>query len=272
MNKKIYNRELLFTSRLNINIFIFFILALFCLTLIISTKKEQLDTNVFDLLLKITDFLPISHMIIPLFLIVMTAHFHTGEVNNYLIFRFTNKRHWYRTNVVRIAQLATVFCFAILAIMLMQSLFILSFKNNWSEFSLEYYEYFTVFLTNYSPLSYTTATVMILWLFLFLLGLIFYILLLWTKNSILSFLFVYLLNLINIAVTLGKVDSLSPFFFTSHLSIMQYIYKSGLSQENFPYSIFLYWFILIIIAFLIGWLIVGKVDLNFKDGDTDDAS
>lgn len=271
MNRKIYSSELIFFSNKNINIVIVIVITLFSSNLLLSTLEEKLDTNVYDLLMQMTAFLPLSYMVIPTFLIVVTAHFSQGEVNNYLFFRFKSKRHWYRTNVILIAQMASAFIFTIMAIMLTQSAFLFSFKNNWSESSLEHYNYFVGFLANYSPVVYVIVTVILLWLLLFLLGLIFYLIFLWTKNPILSFLFVFLLNLINVAVFLGGIESLSRFLFMDHISIIEYIHAFGLSQENFPYSIFLYWIILIAIVYLLGLFVVNRVDFSLGKGDKNGA-
>lgn len=271
MNRKIYSNELIFFSNKNINIVIVIVLTLFCSNLLLSTLEEKLATNVYDLFMQMTAFLPLSYMMIPTFLIVITAYFSLGEVNNNLLFRFKSKRHWYRTNVILIAQMAAVFIFTIVAIISILSSFIFSFKNKWSESSLDHYNYFANFLSNYSPAVYVIVTVILLWLLLFLLGLIFYLIFLCTKNPILSFLFVFLLNLINVAVFLGDIESLSQFLFTNHVSIMEYINTFGLSQESFPYSIFLYWIILIAVIYLLGLLVVNRVDFSLGKGDNNVA-
>ena len=239
---------------------------LYCLTLLFSTMNRDTQGNVYDLLVQMTAFHPLSYIIIPTFLIIVTVHFSIGEIQNYVIFRYKNKRNWYRMNVVLIAQLAAIFTITVVGIMLVQSLFVFSFANEWSNYALDFYKYHADFLANYPPMLYTAVTVILLWLFLFFLGLLYYLISLWTRKPILSFMFVFSLNLINIAVTLGGLERLSPFFFTSHIDIMQYMYQFGLNQQSFPYSIFQYWIILITITYFIGLLIVNKLDVHVEKG------
>ncbi|WP_341302690.1 hypothetical protein MHB44_10315 [Lysinibacillus sp. FSL H8-0500] len=273
MNKKTRNHELIkvFYNK-NINIFIFILLSLYSLDLLFSTVENDLETNVYDLLMKITGFLPLSYIMIPTFLIIITVHFSAGEVQNYIAFRFKSKRQWYQMNVIFIAQLTAIFSLTVVGIMLLQSAFILSFKNNWSEFALSYYKNHATFLSNYSPMLYSIVTIILLWLILFLLGLIYFLIFLWTKKTMISFMVVFIVNLLNVAITLGKFDGISRYLFTDHVNIIQYIYRFNLSQQHFPYSIVLYWIFLIFSIYLMGLFIVNRVDILLEKESKNDVS
>ncbi|GLC89235.1 hypothetical protein [Lysinibacillus piscis] len=262
MNKKICNNELIkaFYNK-NITMLILILLSLYSLDLLFSTVENDLETNVYDLLMKITSFLPLSYIMIPMFLIVITVHFSVGDVQNYIAFRFKSKRQWYQMNVIFITQLAATFSLTVVGIMLLQSVFVFSFKNTWSEFALNYYENYAIFLSNYSPILYSIVTIILLWLILFLLGLIYFLIFLWTRKTMISFMAVFILNLLNISITLGKFDGLSRYLFTDHVNILQYIYRFNISQQQFPYSIVLYWILLIFIMYLIGLFTVNRVDI-----------
>jgi hypothetical protein len=234
--------------------------------------NEDAQVNVYDLLVQMTAFHPLFYLMIPTFLIIMTVHFSIGEIRNYLMFRYKSKRNWYRKNALMIAQLAAIFTITVAGIMLIQSLFIFNFANEWSDYALDHNKYYATFLANYPPLLYTVVTVILLWFLLFFLGLLFFLIFLWSRKPILSFMVVFALNLINIAVTLGDLERLSPFFFTNHINIMQYMQQFGLSHQSFPYHIFLYWVLLISITYFIGLFIVNKLDINIEKGDANGSS
>ncbi|GAB2562154.1 hypothetical protein [Gracilibacillus alcaliphilus] len=254
----------------NVYFSVFIVLVLYCLTLLIENHSNE--KNIYDLFIEITRFHSLSYLIIPTFLIVLTVYFSQGKVQNYLAFRFQNKKQWYHMNLVCIAQLTIGFLLIVVAIMLVQSLFVFSFKNKWSDFALNYYTYHSDFLMNFSPFAYSIATFILVGLHLFLFGLIFYFIFIWTRNPMISLLFVILLNVMNIAITLGKLDSLAPFFFTDHVNIMQYIYKFDLNQYSFPYSIFIYWLILILIIYSISRFLLDRVDFDVEKGEKKDVS
>lgn len=266
MKKKPYSRGLIkcFCKK-NIYISVFIILALYCVTHLIGNNPSE--KNIYDLFIQVTEFLSLSYIIIPTFLIVLTAHFSQGKVQNYLAFRFKNKQQWYHMNLICIAQLTTGFLLTVVAILLIQSVFVLGFKNKWSDFALNYYTYHSTFLMNFSPIVYSIATLILVGLFLFLLGLLFYLIFIWTGNPMLSLLFIILLDIVNVAITLGKLETLTPFFFTDHVSIMQYIYKFDLNQSSFPYSIFIYWIILIFIIYSLGSFLINRVDFDVEKGE-----
>ncbi|TSB45878.1 hypothetical protein [Alkalicoccobacillus porphyridii] len=183
------------------------------------------------------------------------------------MFRFKNKRDWYHTNVLYVAQLTLIFLVTVVAIILMQSLFVLNFENNWSDFARNYYVYHNTFLGNYRPLTYSIFTFLLLGLLLFLLGLIFSIITIWTNKPLVSLLIVMLLNIINIAVTIGKLETLSPFLFTNHLDLMNYMYMVESDQNKFPIGITIYWFVLIAIVYLFGYFFTNKVDFDVEKGE-----
>ncbi|BAB03896.1 BH0177 [Halalkalibacterium halodurans C-125] len=272
MKKRRSNLELLLQCfyRKKVYLSVFIVLALYCVNLLIENASSE--KNVYDLLMQLTEFHPLTYTIIPTYLVVLTAHFSLGKMHHYLAFRCKDKRQWYNLNVSCIAIVTTGYSVLIAFIMLMQSLFVFRFENKWSTFAVDYYTYHATFLMNYSPLVYSIATLLLLWLLLFLLGLLFYVIFIWTKSPLVSLLFVFLLNIMNAAVTLGKIDTLTPVFFTDRVSIIQYVYKFDLNQDSFPYSIFVYWIMLIAVIYLIGWLVIQRVDFESEKGEKHHAS
>lgn len=266
MKKKQRNIRLIqFFYRKDINIFVFIVLSIYVITLLVENNSSE--KNIYDLFIQLTGFLSLSYLIVPAYLIVLTTYFSQGIVQNYLAFRFKNKQQWYHANLVSIAQLTIGFLLTIAIITLMQSLFVLGFKNEWSNFALSYYSYHSIFLKSFSPFFYSLASFFLVGLFLFLLGLLFYLIFIWTRNPMISLLFIISLIVINAAITLGKFDTISLFFFTDHVSIMQYIYKFELDQHNFPYSIFIYWLILISIFYSLGRFLINRVDIDIEKGE-----
>lgn len=222
--------------------------------------------NVYDFMMRSTDLLTLSYSIIPTFSILIATSLSMGKVQDYFIFRFKCRITYYHKIISYIGLITTTFIFTLSGILLGLSFFSLSFKNQWSQYAIEHFVYHKVFLENFSPLHYVIISMLLLWLLLFLLGITFYIFILLTKNIIFSLVIILLIDILNVAVTIGKFDFLYPYFFTNNVNIMQYIYMTNAKLNNFPYSIFIYWIILIIIIYLFGRLLINKVDLNLKRG------
>lgn len=231
---------------------------LYFYNLLLSTKL--VEGNIFDLLLHLTEFHPLFYIIMPAFTIILISLFSLGNVQNYLLIRFSTKRHWYHANLLRVAKLATYFCLMLVAIMVLEAIFVLDFKNQWSNYSVYYYKHHTELLRNSTPIFLTTLSVILLWLFLMSFGLLFYISYVFTGRILLACLVVLLVNMLNIGVFLSKITAISAYLFYDHINIFQY--TSTMSEiGEVPYIILQYWIVLILILYFIGFYIINKKDM-----------
>ncbi|MFJ7406140.1 MULTISPECIES: hypothetical protein [unclassified Lysinibacillus] len=247
----------LYSSKKSI-IFVYIVLMLYFYNLLLSTKL--LEGNIFDLLLHLTEFHPLFYVIMPAFTLMLISYFSIGNVQNYLLFRFSTKRHWYHANLLRVAKSATYFCLMLVAIMVLEAIFVLDFKNQWSNYSVQYYKHHTELLRNSTPTFLTTLSVILLWLFLIFFGLLFYISYVFTGRILLACLVVLLVNMLNIGVFLSKITAISAYLFYDHINIFQY--TSTMSEiGEVPYIILQYWIVLILILYFIGFYIIKKKDM-----------
>lgn len=244
---------------------LFVILTLYGLNLLINHAGA--NQNVYDILMQLTEFLSFSYMIMPTFLALLISHFSQGPVQEYIAFRYSSRIAWYHMNIVSLAVVTTGFTGAIFSIIVMQSLFILDFHNEWSLFAQGYYTQHTVFMSNISPITYIIMSALLLWLVLFLFGVLFYLIFLWTKKLMLAAMIIILLIVANSLMTLNKLETWTPYFFTDHLSIMQYVYKFETNQQILPIQMMSYWLVGLVIVYIIGRVTVGRVDLYWKKVD-----
>ncbi|MEK4715881.1 hypothetical protein [Sporosarcina sp. FSL K6-5500] len=240
-------------------LFIFLVLTLYFFNLLSSTKSN--GGNIYDLLLKLTEFHPLFYFILPAFLIILMSLFSLGNVQNYLLIRFGTKRKWYHANLLWMAKTVTYFCLLLVAIMLLQSVFVLDFNNQWSNYSLNYYTYHTELLTKISPIFLTTMSVILLWLFLFFHGIFFYISYLLSGRLLFSIMIVFVFNILSIGVVLSHINQISTYLFYKHINIFQYTYDFSPVVGDYPFEIILYWVGLIFLFYVIGFFLIDKKDM-----------
>ena len=247
----------LYTPKKSI-IFVYIVLMLYFYNLLLSTKI--VEGNIFDLLLHLTEFHPLFYVIMPAFTMMLISYFSLGNVQNYLLFRFSTKRQWYHANFLRVAKLASYYCLMIVAIMILEAVFVLDFKNQWSNYSVHYYKHHTELLRNSTPIFLTTLSVILLWLYLLFFGMLFYISYVFTGRILSACLVVLFVNMLNIGVFLSKITPISSYLFYDHINIFQYTSsKSAISAV--PYTILLYWIVLMLLLYFIGYYMIDKKDM-----------
>lgn len=222
--------------------------------------------NFADLLLSVTEFHALFYCISPIFLIAITSFFSVGHIQNYLIIRFESKKSWYIHNIMLIAKFVTVFCLFLVALMFIEALLVLDFNNKWSDYAIHFYSFHNELLITFNPFIIVTTTFLLLWLFLFFTSLLYYLVYLLTNKILISFLFLFALNGINIVVKLSQLDEVSFYFLYNRVDIFQYIYITHSAQSNYPFGIFIYWIILIMIIYLLGYLVINKLDMDITKG------
>lgn len=146
------------------------------------------------------------------------------------------------------------------------SVFSLSFRNEWSVYAVEYYKNNHFVLDNYTPAFYLLYSLLLLWLFLLFIGIVYFILLLITKNTSIALIIIIILVVLNIAISISHIGILTNVFFTKHLDIAQYIYNHKSSDFSLLYNIYLYWGILLIASYFLGYVLIHRVDLDEGKG------
>jgi hypothetical protein len=249
----------MFNSAKKSYLFIYLVLTIYFFNLLSSTKI--IGGNIYDLLLNLTEFHPLFYFILPAFFIVLISLFSLGNVQNYLLIRFSTKRKWYHTNLFWMAKSVTYFCLMLVAIMLLQAVSVLEFNNQWSNYSLNHYKHHTELLRNISPIFLSTMSIVLLWLFLFFYGMLFYISYLLSRQLLFSIMIVFLVNILSIGVVLSKVNLISSYLFYKHINIFQYTYGFTPEINTYPFGILLYWILLILLIYIIGFFWIDKKDM-----------
>lgn len=225
-----------------------------------------MQKNIYDFIMHTTDILTVSYVIVPLFLIVLVNSLSTNSLNSLLLLRYQKKSSYYNTTLKSILFVVTKFLFLLIGTITALSLFSLSFQNEWSVFAKNYFKNFPQFLDYYSPLLYLVNSLILLWLFLLFLGFLYFILLLFTKNTAFSLIGTIIVIVANMAVTISHLELVSSFFFTKHLDFVQYIYINKMASSSFPFELYLYWIILLLILYILGYKLIHKLDLDLKKG------
>lgn len=225
-----------------------------------------IQKNMYDFLVHFTNLLTVSYVIIPLFLIVLTSGLSTNNLNNLILLRYKKKSTYYNAALKSIFFLVTKFWLLLIGILLVLSLFSLSFRNEWSVFAQNYFKDFQLFLDNYSPLLYAVHSFLLLWCFLLFLGLLYFLLLLLTKSTAISLISVVVLVVANIAISISRLELLGHIFFTKRLDFVQYIYTHKDSYLSLPIGIYAYWIVLLLLLYGLGYRMIHKLDLDLKKG------
>lgn len=103
-----YNKKIFFS--------IFVIIIFYCLSFLFENYSSE--KNIYDFLLEINGLQPLSYLIIPTFIVVLTGYFSHGNVQNYVAIRFQNKMQWYHMNLVSIVLLTISFLFILVVIII----------------------------------------------------------------------------------------------------------------------------------------------------------
>lgn len=245
-------------------LFIASILALYIFFLLKETVIRQ--GNLADLFLSVIEFHALSYFITPIFLIAITSFLSLGQIQTYLIFRFKCKKEWYNTNVILIAKFVTLFCLYLLVLISLEALFVLNFENQWSKFAVQFYTSHIEFLSAFNPIVIIITSFLLLWCYFFLLSLIYYVIYLIGGKIIVAFFALFALNSINIGVKLSQLESISYYFFYNRVNVFQYLYMTHSKQDSLPVEMFLYWILLIIVIYLLGYFIINKLDIDTMKG------
>ena len=220
--------------------------------------------NLYDMLIKPSELLTYSYTIIPAYLVIVASTISFKKNYHAFLLRFKSRLDYFKHILTQLLFATTTFLFIVIVTICSPSLLTLSFKNEWSVYATKYYALHEPFLTQHSPFLYVAITLLLLWIFLFILGLLFFAVLLLTKNTIIALIFVLLVDILNVGVSIAHIEALYPFVFINYLDMFQFIYAYDLSRTAIPLQIFIYWLILFTLFYTICRFVVKRVDFNEK--------
>lgn len=243
---------------------VFIVLAIYFSTYL--SEIIYMKKNTYDFLLQTTDLLTISYVLVPLFLILLVNSISASSLNSFRLLRFEKKSTYFHNVLRSLVLITTKFLVLLISVMLGLALFSLDHKNEWSRFSEKYFENFPVLLQNYSPIHVFIISCSLLWLFLYCLGVFYFVLIIATKSTVISLIGTIVVVIFNMAITISQLDFISTLFFTKHLDFLQYIYLHKTRMLVFPFELYLYWFIFFVILYYIGYQLMHRFDLELKKG------
>jgi hypothetical protein len=142
-------------------------------------------------------------------------------------------------------------------ICILQSLTTLGFENQWSEYANSVDENRATIM----PLIVILGKYILTLLYTFTMGVIFFTVNLWLKNSISSFLLTYGLNVLTIIIYSNHLTNFYSLTFVRHVLIRpgyhNFYNDMGVSIK--------YWLCIIILFLFIGWLGARKIDLQWRE-------
>lgn len=267
--KRIYNYILF---KINSSKLIAFstILIIYQFSLLLYLNSRGQKYNIYDFIMHNFSYLSLFYSVNLFFLVMIYNIFDKDKFYNYLNIRFNSKQEVYRANVL------TALIFSIGIVIFINIICILSgsfmnFSNTWSP----YFIYKTgvnlnlfadsdaikIIMHNLTPISLVLLTNLLVILYLFLISIFFIVCNIIFKKRAISFILVIVLNILS---TIFDTGNLSFLAFSNNI----YIINSGLNEvTNGTYIIskFIYWLVLIILMYFIGFILTKKKDCNYGD-------
>lgn len=252
-----------------IAVVIIFVFSRFIFFLNSSNMKKQ---NWYDLIISIfSNQLVIAYFLFAAFFIFIYNVGSKKRFNQNIFLRFDNKKSWYNYNVIMLLVFATSFILFIIIQSLLEGITTLNFSNVWSEYSIllsskGFYDQdvFRYTMSSMSPLTYVVINTFYVICYFFVFGNIYLIFSICLKGKVKAFVGVFIVNCLNIFAYSSESFYIRRFSFY-HNIIMLGSSNGSLKASMFYYP-FIYWIILSISIYIIGRIIISKID--FKFGDT----
>ncbi|UAC48554.1 hypothetical protein K6959_00675 [Bacillus aquiflavi] len=242
--------------------YIFIFLLIFFYSLYLLATIVQMEGNIYDYLLQLTELHPMHYGVTPLFLIALTLFLPPNNIDHYLMIRFKNKTHWYNMQFFYLGRFTLLFLVIFILVMFLQSFLSLSFHNEWSEFAQLNYIKETGDLKKISPLTAAIFSLILLWFNLFLKSLIFYSAYLIKGSLFFALFIVFLLSELNSVSLLSYWDNLSVFLPFNYVNVFISLFHGETIFGDFFYGGLIYYLVLSIFFFIVGLLLFKKSDIE----------
>ena len=252
---------------------IFALVFVYNMFLFVEFINKNTAYNFYDVIINNFSYLTISYFLSFFFLLVLYNLCDNTNFYKYLLYRFNNKSDVYNASVVTIIFSDIIFIFFINIMCILESIGNISFQNQWSDcffklmhgrinlfYSQDSVKIITQTLT---PFSYIMYIDILVFLYLFCLGLVFLISNTIFKSRTIAFCTTMILILINLALDSGK-GCISKLTFTNNIF---FITSSYVELQNRTYILFklLYWTLIIITLYFIGKFLNKKIDYKFME-------
>lgn len=237
-----------------------------------SYMKNQ---NIYDLIISMfSNQLVIAYFLFVAYFIFIYNIGSKKQFYKYVITRFRSLKQWYNNNILIIFIFSIIFIVFILIICFLESYLTLSFHNEWSEYSLFLTSenspniifdknMFKYIISSISPLKYSLINSLYIIFYFFNIGSIFFILSIILKNKIGAFVGIFIINCINIIAYNSEEYIIRKFSFYNNIILLG---ENNVKISKYLiYEPLLYWIIISIVIYIIGRVVISKVDFKFGD-------
>lgn len=241
---------------------VLFIIAPIIIHIFTTIKNVMIhSSNVYDLILIIfNDYYLIFYILYLLFCVLILKVIGRDDFDSYLYIRFKNRGHWFYNKVRFIGLTSVVYILAIIGMCILASIGHFGFSNIWSEFGKIYFEKYDIILS-FSPIIATLISSILLFMYLFTLGIIIFVSSLFVKHIVFSFVIAFLINLINMLCFLCNIRLFYKIGFCHNTLLTFHSLTNNSLQPTIIHS-FIYWIVFISTLIFIGLKRINKMDLN----------
>lgn len=270
--KKIYNYVMINISLTKLPI-ILAITYIYQFSLFFELITRNTKYNFFDVLLNNFNSISLFNIISLFFLVMLYNIFGKNNFLKYITLKLSSKVQVYNSNIFTIFLLSIFMVFFINIVSILECLNNISFKNVWSEhffntmtgdLNLFYDTNIIELLTNkITPFEYISYTNILVILYLFFLGILFYNINIIIKKRNVSLFLIIIINVISILLDsvpgiIGRLTFTQNIFFVT-ANIKDFYNYSFISWR------LLYWILLILSVYIFGIYSTKKIDYNFED-------
>lgn len=223
-----------------------------------------------DFIVKIfNNYFTIGYFLFAIYLLSIYNVSSKREVNKYILLRFKDKKKWYNNKLIIVGIISLIFVLFVLGICLLQGGANLSFQSGWSEYfkltkSMQYNsEIVDYIISKITPLNLIILNVIYWILYFFTMGTIFFITSIIFKKRVLAIgttIFVNCLSILMYRSDLVYIERLSPLY---NVIILGRDLQSNIISSL--YTPFLYWFFILLIIYIIGRVVINKIDFEFGE-------
>ncbi|GAB6169501.1 hypothetical protein JCM1393_19610 [Clostridium carnis] len=212
----------------------------------------------------------VSYFLFIIYIILISNISMKKEFNKYVMCRFKSLKDWYNDTILIILIISIIFVGFIFIVCTLESSITLDFSNKWSEYfiSLKNNDVMLIYnkknveflIDNVKPMKYILINLIYIVLYFFTFGNILFNTTIIFKKKWMSLTSVLIINIVDIAISRSEL-TIKKFGFLGNVLTMNkdFTYMSAL------YTPFIYWIILNVSIYIIGRLIINRIDFQFGD-------
>ncbi|WP_160673980.1 hypothetical protein [Clostridium sp. C8-1-8] len=272
MNKKNMLKNYFNNIILNkITYFAIFILILYVFGQFFDFTKTFVgykDVSIYDYMLFLfNQYIFLVFFLDLFFLIIIRNLINKSSYNKYMFLKFSNRKQLFFINIATTAITSLLYVLVVVVIIFLQGVLNLCIKNDWSNSSIIISKIMTTDITAcikaVSPLSACLINYLLTSLYIFFIGIVFYVSSLYFRKTIMPFIITIGFIVIGVTAYTGSIHSAITFSLCENAMIYSEVWAS----TSFLYQIvfkLIFWLITISSVIALGLYRVKRVDFKFE--------